>query len=47
MLVPKCANDDFWVRHLEERKADIAHEIETFRLAPLPEPAIPSGAPRP
>ncbi len=32
---------------VKERKADIAHEIETFRLAPLPEPAIPSGAPRP
>lgn len=47
VLVPKYADDDWWFRHLEERKADIAHEIETFRLAPLPEPAIPSGAPRP
>ncbi len=47
VLVPKYADDDWWIRHLEERKADIAHEIETFRLAPLPEPAIPSGAPRP
>jgi hypothetical protein len=47
VLVPKYADDDFWVRHLEERKADIAMEIETFRLAPLPEPTIPAGAPRP
>lgn len=47
VLVPKYAADDFWVRHLEERKADIATEIETFRLAPLPEPVAPSGAPRP
>lgn len=47
VLAPKHADDGWWARHLAERKADIAHEIETFRLAPLPEPTIPSGAPRP
>lgn len=48
VMRPKRDGDDFWERIVAERQADIAEEIATFRLAPLPEPALASpGGPRP
>ncbi|GJD87698.1 hypothetical protein BHAOGJBA_1203 [Methylobacterium hispanicum] len=41
-LAPKREDDGFWAEHVAERKADIATEIETFRLAPIPEEPAPA-----
>jgi hypothetical protein len=45
---PRSGNDEFWTRVVADRQADIAEEVATFRLAPLPEPAPPAvQGPRP
>ena len=47
-MQPRSGNDEFWRRVVADRKADIAEEIATYRLAPLPEPSVAiSGGPRP
>lgn len=48
VMRPKRDGDEFWERIVAERQAVIAEEIATFRLAPLPEPALAAaGGPRP
>lgn len=47
-MQPRRGNDEFWTRVVADRQADIAEEVATFRLAPLPEPvAGVAGGPRP
>jgi hypothetical protein len=41
-LTPKRENDEFWFQHVADRRAEIAAEIETYRLAPLPETPAPA-----
>lgn len=41
-LAPKREEDGFWLQHAAERRAEIAAEIETYRLAPLPEAPAPA-----
>lgn len=43
---PRYDDDEFWTRVVTDRQADIAEEVATFRLAPLPEPVV-AGGPRP
>lgn len=47
-MQPRRDNDEFWTRVVADRQADIAEEVATFRLAPLPESASTiEGGPRP
>lgn len=40
-LTPKREDDEFWLRHVAERRAEIEDEIATYRLAPFVSPSEP------